>query len=164
MRREMEKMSGWGRTRKSPPVTRMSANPPRAEIALGIWHVCFVPLANRRRVSVSRSIRTRFSADWRQPRRRPVVQGRAMSNGCTFSPPAIRGFDGSKRSRTSRFLTSERATTKVLQAFSLRTLARPHRICSKATSTRIPGGSDLEHLRVYRQRARGYGQAREKQA
>ncbi|SDF00020.1 hypothetical protein SAMN05216337_10427 [Bradyrhizobium brasilense] len=36
-----------------------------------------------------------------------------MSNGCTFSLPAIREFDGSKRSRTSRFLTS------VLQAFSL---------------------------------------------
>jgi hypothetical protein len=35
-----------------------------------------------------------------------------MSNGCTFSPAAIRGFDGSKRSCTSRFLTSERATTK----------------------------------------------------
>jgi hypothetical protein len=25
-----------------------------------------------------------------------------MSNGCTFSPRAIRGIDGSKRSRTSR--------------------------------------------------------------
>jgi hypothetical protein len=37
-----------------------------------------------------------------------------MSNGCTFSPPAIRGFDGSKRSCTSRFLTSERAKTKAL--------------------------------------------------
>jgi len=48
----------------------------------------------------------------RRLRRRPVAQGRAMSNGCTFSPPAIRGFDGSKRSRTSRFFTSERATTK----------------------------------------------------
>src|ERR1700730_7441783 len=48
----------------------------------------------------------------RRLRRRPVAQGRAMSNGCTVSPPAIRGFDGSKRSRTSRFLTSERATTK----------------------------------------------------
>src|SRR5882724_3886552 len=48
----------------------------------------------------------------RRPRRRPDVQGRATSNGCTCSPPAIRGFDGSKRSRTSRFLTSERATTK----------------------------------------------------
>jgi hypothetical protein len=53
-----------------------------------------------------------FSAHRRRPRRRPVAQGRAMSNGCTFSPPAIRGFDGSKRSRTSRFLTSECATTK----------------------------------------------------
>ena len=48
----------------------------------------------------------------RRLRRRPVAQGRAMSSGCTFSPPAISGFDGSKRSRTSRFLTSERATTK----------------------------------------------------
>jgi hypothetical protein len=57
-------------------------------------------------------LRTRLSVDRRRPRRRPVAQGREMSNGCTFSPPAIRGFDGSKRSRTSRFLTSERATTK----------------------------------------------------
>ena len=48
----------------------------------------------------------------RRPRRRPAAQGRAMSNGCTFSPPVINGFDGSKRSRSSRFLTSARATTK----------------------------------------------------
>jgi len=26
---------------------------------------------------------------------RPAVQGRATSNGCTFAPPAMRGFDGS---------------------------------------------------------------------
>src|SRR5260370_3510390 len=48
----------------------------------------------------------------RRRRRRPAAQGRAMSNGCTFSPPVIRGFDGSKRSRSSRFLTRARATTK----------------------------------------------------
>src|SRR5882724_442959 len=62
--------------------------------------------------SVSRSIRARFSAHRHRPRRRPAAQGRAMSNGCTFSPPVIRGFDGLKRSRSSRFLTSARATTK----------------------------------------------------
>ena len=69
-------------------------------------------LADMRRASVSTSIRTRFSADRRRPRRWPIAQGREMSSGCTFSPPAIKGFHGSKRSRTSRFLTSERATTK----------------------------------------------------
>src|SRR5262245_27001633 len=42
----------------------------------------------------------------------PVAQGRAMRNDCTFAPPAIRGFDGSKCSRSSRFRTSARATTK----------------------------------------------------
>ena len=62
--------------------------------------------------SVNRSIRARFSARRHRPRRRPAAQGRGMSNGCTFSPPVIRGFDGSKRSRSSRFLTSARATTK----------------------------------------------------
>jgi hypothetical protein len=41
-----------------------------------------------------------------------VAQGCAMSNGRTFAPPAIRGFDGSKCSRSSRFWTSARATTK----------------------------------------------------
>jgi hypothetical protein len=42
-----------------------------------------------------------------------VVQGcAAMSSGRTFAPPAIRGFDGSKCSRSSRFWTSARATTK----------------------------------------------------
>jgi hypothetical protein len=51
-----------------------------------------------------------------------------MSNGCTFSPPAIRGFDGSKRSRISRFLTSERATTKA----SFRLLACRSAILKKA--------------------------------
>ena len=44
--------------------------------------------------------------------RRLVVQGRAISNGCTFAPPAIRGFDGSMCSRSSRFWTSARATKK----------------------------------------------------
>ena len=34
-----------------------------------------------------------------------------MSNGCTFAPPAIRGFDGSTCSRSSGFRTSARATT-----------------------------------------------------
>jgi hypothetical protein len=34
-----------------------------------------------------------------------------MSNGCTFAPLAIRGFDGSTCSRGSRFRTSARATT-----------------------------------------------------
>jgi len=53
-----------------------------------------------------------FGTHRRRRRRRPVVQGRAMSNGCTFAPPAIRGFDGSKCSRCSRFWTSPRATTK----------------------------------------------------
>src|SRR6266404_9125054 len=66
-------------------------------------------LCIKRDVQSARSV---HSDHWRRLRRRPVAQGRAMSNGCTFSPPAIRGFDGSKRSRTSRFLTSERATTK----------------------------------------------------
>ena len=39
-------------------------------------------------------------------------QGRAMSNGCTFAPPAMRGFDGSKCSRSSRVRTRARATRK----------------------------------------------------
>jgi len=82
------------------------------DIAQRSQHVRFVPSADVRRDSVSRSIRARFSAHRHRPRRRPAAQGRAMSNRCTFSPSAIRGFDGSKRSRTSRFLTSERATTK----------------------------------------------------
>ena len=43
---------------------------------------------------------------------RRVVQGCAIRSGCRFSPPAIRGFDGSTCSRSSRFRTSERATTK----------------------------------------------------
>jgi len=55
----------------------------------------------------------------RRPRRRPVAQGRAMSNGCTFAPPAIRGFDGSMCSCRSRFWTSARDNKGVLQAFSL---------------------------------------------
>jgi hypothetical protein len=42
----------------------------------------------------------------------PKPAASVMNNGCTFSPPVIRGFDGSKRSRSSRFLTSARATTK----------------------------------------------------
>src|SRR5262249_33890264 len=42
----------------------------------------------------------------------PVAQGRAVSKGCTFAPPAIKGFDGSMRSCSSRFRTSARATTK----------------------------------------------------
>jgi hypothetical protein len=41
----------------------------------------------------------------------PLAQGCAMSNACTFAPPAIRGFDGSKCSRSSRFSTSARATS-----------------------------------------------------
>ena len=53
-----------------------------------------------------------FGIHRRRRRRRPVVQGRAISNGCTFAPPAIRGFDGSMCSRSSRFWTSARATTK----------------------------------------------------
>jgi hypothetical protein len=36
----------------------------------------------------------------------------AISSGCKFAPPAVRGFDGSKCSRSSRFWTSARATTK----------------------------------------------------
>src|SRR2546421_12406221 len=56
-------------------------------------------------------INTRFSAHT-VGGEGPVVQGRAMSNGCTFAPPAIRGFDGSKCSRSSRFWTSARAATK----------------------------------------------------
>src|SRR5690349_15699083 len=39
-------------------------------------------------------------------------QGRAMSRGSTFSPPAICGSDGSKPSRFSRFDTSVRARRK----------------------------------------------------
>ena len=65
-----------------------------------------------------------FGTHRRRPQRRPVAQGRAMSNGCTFAPPAIRGFDGSKCSCSSRFRTSARATTKA----SLRLLA-----CRSAT-------------------------------
>ncbi len=53
-----------------------------------------------------------FGTHRRRRRRRPVVQGRAISNGCTFAPPAIRGLDGSKCSRSSRFWTSAHATTK----------------------------------------------------
>jgi hypothetical protein len=63
----------------------------------------------RRKADIRRCVGFSYG---RRLRRRPVAQGRAMSEGRTFSPPAIRGFDGSKRSRTSRFLTSERATTK----------------------------------------------------
>ena len=53
----------------------------------------------------------------RRPRMRPDVQGRATSNGCTYSPPAMRGFDGSKRSR----IVDEQARHNkgVLQACSL---------------------------------------------
>ncbi len=65
-----------------------------------------------------------FGTHRRRPQRRPVAQGRAMSNGCTFAPPAIRGFDGSKCSCSSRFRTSARAATKA----SLRLLA-----CRSAT-------------------------------
>ncbi len=41
---------------------------------------------------------------------RSAVQGRGTSNGCTFAPPAMTGFDGSKCSRSSRFRTIERAS------------------------------------------------------
>jgi hypothetical protein len=59
-----------------------------------------------------RRCREVFGTPRRRRRRRPVVQGRSISNGCTFAPPAIRGLDGSKCSRSSRFWTSARATTK----------------------------------------------------
>jgi hypothetical protein len=63
----------------------------------------------RREADIRRSVGFTYG---RRLRGRPVAQGPAMSNGCTLSPPTIRGLDGSKRSCTSRFLTSERATTK----------------------------------------------------
>jgi hypothetical protein len=61
--------------------------------------------------------------------RRSVAHGRAISNGCTFAPPAIRGFDGSKCSRSSRFLTSARATTNA----SFRLLAWRSAMLKKAS-------------------------------
>jgi hypothetical protein len=70
-----------------------------------------------------------FGTHRRRPRRRSVAHGRAMSNGCTFAPPAIRGFDGSKCSRSSRFLTSARATTKA----SFRLLAWRSAMLKKAS-------------------------------
>jgi hypothetical protein len=51
-----------------------------------------------------------FEAHRRQRDR--SAHGRAISNGSTFAPPAIAGFDGSKCSRNSRFLTRARAKTK----------------------------------------------------
>src|SRR5213080_5003183 len=113
-----------------------SGLPAKADIARRSRHVSKVPLVDMRGVSVIRLIRTRFSADRRRPRRRPVAQGREMSNGCTFSPPAIRGFDGSKRSRISRFLTSERAITKA----SFRLLACRSAILKKSVAEIGPFG------------------------
>jgi hypothetical protein len=45
--------------------------------------------------------------------------GHAISNGSTFAPPAIAGFDGSKCSRNSRFWTSARKNEGILQAITL---------------------------------------------
>jgi hypothetical protein len=103
-------MSASGQKQTSSSKFSMSAPPPTTDIRQGYGQV---PSQDVRHDSVSRSIRPRFSTHRHRPRRQPAAQGRAMSNnGCTFSPPLIWGFDGSKRSRSSRFLTSARATTK----------------------------------------------------
>src|SRR5882762_6680243 len=94
------------------------------------WHVRLVP-TSRHAARFDPHINTDevFGTHRRRPLRRQVAHGRAISNGCTFAPPAIRGFDGSKRSRISRFLTRARATTKA----SFRLLAWRSAMLKKAS-------------------------------